>query len=763
MAFSRRQFLKLAGGSAAGAAVLAACRPAVREFIAQSPVLLPEDLVTGVDNWYATLCQQCSSGCGIQVRVIEGRAKKVEGNPLHPVNAGKLCVRGQAGVQALYHPDRIRRPMRKTGGRDSLKFVEISWDEALDEVVGRLSQIKADGAAANAIVMTEPLGGHLGALVSRFASAYGAGHVAYEPIDQAVLKAAIRGVFGQDSLPFFDIANSRYLLSFGADFLGGWISQVQHSRGYGEFRQGDGPRGSFTHVDSRFSMTAANADRWVPIRPGWEGKLALSIAYVIIREGLGDAGAADDLTGGRGLDALAAFRPDRVAGDGRSGVTAERIEELALEFAAPDHQPALAIGGGTAGAHTNGVFNLSAIYALNHLVGNVGKPGGVIFNPAAPDLRGSLFTNDARFGPAKADAFPDVRAAVDRMRSGQVSVLLVHSANPVHGLPAALNAHEAVRQVPYIVSLSSFLDDTSLLADLVLPSSVPLEDWADGVAEPGPGHQTVGFQQPVVRPFQETRGFGDILLTLAQELGMEAALPWETFRDVLMDGAQRLQGLNRGNVTGASFGAYWNDLLRQGGWWDSRSRSTASTRASAISLQGGDADLSGSQGDYPFNLVPFESIGIGDGRGAHLPWLQATPDPMTTATWATWVEVNQKIAKEMDLREGDVVTIESPAGSIEAAVYPNMATPPWVLGIPMGQGHKAFGRYAEGRGSNPLAVVDPDKTDRETGALAWAATRVRMVPTGRRIRIPKMEGTVLPIDFGFASGNRVIKIAGKDE
>ena len=113
---------------------------------------------------------------------------------------------------------------------------------------------------------------------------------------------------------------------------------------------------------------------------------------------------------------------------------------------------------------------------------------------------------------------------------------------------------------------------------------------------------------------------------------------------------------------------------------------------------------------------------------------------MTTATWATWVEVNQKIAKEMDLREGDVVTIESPAGSIEAAVYPNMATPPWVLGIPMGQGHKAFGRYAAGRGSNPLAVVDPHKTDRATGPLPCAATRRRMGPTRTSSRTPKLAG-----------------------
>jgi molybdopterin-containing oxidoreductase family iron-sulfur binding subunit len=108
--------------------------------------------------------------------------------------------------------------------------------------------------------------------------------------------------------------------------------------------------------------------------------------------------------------------------------------------------------------------------------------------------------------------------------------------------------------------------------------------------------------------------------------------------------------------------------------------------------------------------------------------------------------VNSRVADEQGLREGDIVAIESVAATIQAAVYPNPATPPEILGIPVGQGHKAFGRYAAGRGSNPLDIVDP-RTDEQSGGLAWAATRVRMRPTGERIRIPKMENSVLAIDF----------------
>ena len=194
--------------------------------------------------------------------------------------------------------------------------------------------------------------------------------------------AAVNNVFGQEKMPDFDLANTNFLLNFGADFLSTWLSPTRWSHAYGEFRQGEGrQRGTFYHVDSRFSMTGANADRWVPVTPGWEGHLALSLAYVIMSEGLAhpsaDIGA---LTGGQGPSALERFRPEAVAQ--RIGLTEEFagdspedfIRILARNFA--NSRPSLAIGGGSAGATSNGLFNLEAIYALNYLVGSAGRNRG---------------------------------------------------------------------------------------------------------------------------------------------------------------------------------------------------------------------------------------------------------------------------------------------------------------------------------------------------------------------------------------------------
>jgi len=376
---------------------------------------------------------------------------------------------------------------------------------------------------------------------------------------------------------------------------------------------------------------------------------------------------------------------------------------------------------------------------LNHLVGSVGSPGGVIFNPPPPPGGPPMASGESL-------AFSGWNSEVARMRKGDVNAVLVRNADPVFGSPATLDVAGALEKVGFIASFSSFLDDTTLMADLVLPTSVPLEDWGDLPPDPGPGFQAIGLQQPVVRPFHDTRGFGDVILAVAQDLDLGSDLPWTSFREVLREGAQRLNQLNRGSVSGATFEEFWIDLVRLGGWWDEGQTSSDRIVLPEAPFTVPDAEFAGSPGDYPFTLVPFQSISLGDGRGAHLPWMQAVPDPITTTAWETWVEVNSRVADEQGLREGDIVAIESVAATIQAAVYPNPATPPEILGIPVGQGHKAFGRYAAGRGSNPLDIVDP-RTDEQSGGLAWAATRVRMRPTGERIRIPKMENSVLAIDF----------------
>ncbi|MBM3947797.1 MAG: twin-arginine translocation signal domain-containing protein [SAR202 cluster bacterium] len=755
MKLTRRQFLGLVGGGGAAAVIFQACGVPEAELFVESTNQIPEDLVSGLDNWYATLCRQCPSTEGIVVRVMEGRAKKVEGNVDFPVNQGKHSARCEAGLQALYHPDRIAGPLVRTGERGGGQWEEVSWPDALGRLAQQLRGLR-DPAAL--VMVTSPENSYSGLVADRFVTRFGGQRLRYETLESTNVRRAVKLVYGQDRMPDFDIENSAYILSFGADFLNTWGSPVRHARGYGQFRQGDRERGTHVHVDSRFSMTGASADEIFFVKPGREGLLALSIASVIIEDGMGNTAAADALTDGGRID-MGRFAPDRVAD--AVGVSADRIHSLAHEFA--EHRPGIAIGGGSAAAHTNGLFNMIAIYSLNHLVNAVGVPGGVMFNPQPP----------IRDLPAVStvSSFADWQKLAGQMRNGGVGVLMVRDADPMYGLPGATGFRDASFNVPVIVSFSNRMDDTTALADIVLPEHSYLEDWDIAVPDHGPGYQTVGFQQPVIRPFFESRGahlgtrsFADAIMTLAADLGLDLGLP-ATFAEMLQDGAAQLHGEGRGSVTATDFRAFWNGALQRGGWWDANARSAeAAVRPPALPAQEEAPQFDGSG---TFHLIPFASASLMDGRGASLPWLQATPDPISSATWRTWVEINAKVAEEMDIREGDLVRIVSSFGNpdassaegIEALAYPHPGVPPDVVCVPLGQGHRGGTRYEKGRGSNIMSILAP-RADTQTGALAWAATRVSIQKTGGWVRLPKFENTVP--DFPRDEEQEVIKITPTD-
>jgi anaerobic selenocysteine-containing dehydrogenase len=771
MKLTRRHFLAWAGLGALGAVACEGFGIREGELNIQSPVNLPEDLVRGKDNWYASLCRNCPSCEGILVRVMEGRAKKVQGNPLYPTNQGGTHARCEAGVQALYHPDRIPGAMRRGGNRGSGQFDPIGWDPQGMEILTR--QLTDRGSRA--VMLTKPTRGHLGLLTARFAEAIGAEHMNFEPVDNNVYRTAVKNVYQQDVLPDLDIDNANIIISFGADFLSTWISPTRWNRGYGEFRQGHDRdhRGSLYQVDSRFSMTAANADKWIPIRPGWEGYLALSIAHVIVDKNLQAPGVnVDALLGGdAGRALLNSFRPEVVAPlvgitrEVAGGDPVEFITKLAEDFAG--HGPSIAIAGGSAGAHSNGLFNVQAATVLNWLVGSVGAKGGVKLNPAGPW--------EGVPASAHSASLDDFERLARQIRNGETRMLLLHNVDPVHGLPASVGLREAIASAQdlFVVSFSPFIDDTTALADLLLPDRVYLEDWGDDIPDPGPGYQVAGFQQPVVNPLWDLdpRSFPDVLLEAAGGLGLdEDQLPWRSYQSMLKESADRLFEENRGSIQSATATEFWTALLRRGGWWDESATGpdVPSPRAGllrSIIEDASEPTFAGYGEEGTLYLAPFSHNTIQDGELAHLPWLQAAPDPVTSVTWQTWLEINDSTAARYGIREGDVVRVESSRGSIRAVAYLNPATPPGGVGIPFGGGRRHGSPWATDRpgteSSNVAEILEPTRVA-GTDTLAWAGTRVRISRTGESVNVSKLEGDARAVEVGLSAAEEIIKTIAPD-
>ena len=733
----RRSFIKLTAITGTTTA-LASCGSPENQLIRFIP---DEFIAPGVATWKPGVCTMCAAGCGLTVRVMEAEqdvvrdgqrgvvriaaAKKLEGSAAHPVNQGGLCPRGQAAIQVTYHPDRITQPLKRVGERGDGRYEAISWDDALAELVAQLDALAAAGNQLALAFVTRAGHSHRRALVDRFLAGYGArGPVTFELFGDEVLRRANGLSFGRSQLPTFDLPNARYVLSFGADFLGTWNSPVSQSAGYGDLRQGRrGVRGAFVQVESRMSPTGANADEWVPVTPGTEGVLALGIAHAIMAEGLRPPDAAG--RAGALLDGWGAGLPDYAPGavEQITGVPAARTERLAREFA--ELAPAVAMVAGPPLAHTNALFSALAVNALSALVGTVEQPGGMSFTPQLEPA--------ASADAAPVDAGPSLEALATEILSGggaSAQALLIDGANPVFTAPPAWRVREAFSQVQYIAAFSSFLDETSALADLVLPDHSFLESWVDAVPESGSLEAAVSVAPPVMRPLFETRATPDVLLDIGSRLSvpLNPPLPWQTFDEML--------GATFAELPASGGGDAWADAQTAGGWWGAVPEALAP--AGAVP-EGGQGDIDsvayaapqfdGDATEYPMHLLPYPSPVFFDGSAAHLPWLQEMPDPLTSAMWSSWVEVNPTTAERLGIALGDVVEIASTQGTIRAPAVISPGLAPDIVAMPVGQGHQMFTRYATGRGQNPVELVAP-MTDGATGALAWAATRVQVTRVG---------------------------------
>jgi menaquinone reductase, molybdopterin-binding-like subunit len=692
----RRNFIKLTAISGTTAA-LGACGNPENQIVRFIP---EDDLVQGVATWKPSICPMCSAGCGVIARVMEGDAevfrkgqagvirmglaKKLEGNPEDPISQGRLCARGQAAIQITYHPDRLDKPKKRTGERGSGQFADITWDEAIKTLTAKLNELAAANDQASLAYLTKPRRTRRLELIADLLQRFGAKPpVTYEFFSDDVLRRANASSFGSHQLPTFDLENARYVISFGADFLGTWNSAVAHSAAYGRMKQSrPGVRPKFVHVDARLSQTAANADEFVACKPGTEGLLALAIA--------GDES------------------PEKVAE--KTGVPVATIARLAREFVS--HGPAVAIIGGAPLAHTNGVFHASAVNRLNQVAKNVNQPGGVSFAPQT-----------ATFAARSLKEITDLPP----------KLLLVDDVNPVFGSPGAWKVADALKRVPFIVSFGPFIDDTSALADLILPDHSFLESWVDAKPESGSAKAAPSKFGPVMRPLYDTRSTPDVLLEVSRALAKPLIGLPNTYEEYL-------------NATPSPDN-------RKGGTSVLPKPTLLSKPVSSLAWS--EPRFDGDATAYPFHFLPYASQMLHDGSGAHLPWLQETPDPMTSGMWCSWVEINERKAEELRIQQGDIVEVTSTQGSLRAPAFLNPGLAPDAIAMPVGQGHTNFTRYASNRGVNPITILAPT-TIAETGTLAWSATRVKIA----RVGDPDRDTLIL---FGGATRERPEWTHGRGE
>ncbi|PIV14821.1 MAG: molybdopterin dinucleotide-binding protein [Gallionellales bacterium CG03_land_8_20_14_0_80_55_15] len=705
--FDRRDFLKVLGWSGAAVALSGCGNTSIengKETVV-SYVEAADYVIPGVAVYYNSTCAQCDAGCNINGRVREGRVLKLEGNAASAINRGKMCGLGQAGVQHHYNPDRVREPLLRKGDKGET----ISWDKAYALIAEKLNGVSGEQVA----FLSGAVSGHLKVLLGNYLESLGSKNLyVYEAVAPAVQRAANKKAYGTE-MPRFNINKAKVVLSFGADFLGSWVSPVHFSQQYAQFRKGvDGQRGVLVQVESKMTLTGANADRWLVVRPGTEGILALGIINAL--------GASGVTLSGDVAAAVQGYDKARVSND--TGVSVEHLDKLVALL--KERTPSLVLAGSAAEGYAHGSQNAAAINLLNQVLGNVGKT-----------IEASASVPFPQMIPAKGNTAA-LKTLNDDLAAGKYKVLFTYATNPVFTAPGSMKFKANLAKAGFKVAFAHYLDETALEADLVLPLDSALEDWGTQVPEYMAEGAQINIQQPLMEKLHaNTQGMGDILLTLVKQREADKYKDFADYYGYLRGSLLTIKGaLGSGGTDDDTF---WDETLTSGIIKLAGSAEQLSGNASAAGLQLPAAAAADAQ--YSFHLIPSVTAYLRDGRHTNQPWLQESPDPLTTIVWDSWVEIHPKKAAELGIVEGDVLEVSSRTGSIRAQAYLFPGIHPDAISIPLGRGHEALGRYAKGYGVNPFQILDA-VFDQETGELALHETRVKISKVGQRIIVVKDEG-----------------------
>ena len=720
MKIARRSFLSFLLGGAAGTAL----SPLPWKLMDDSSIWtqmwpwtpVPAD---GEASYVNSSCTLCPGGCGITVRKIDDRAVKIEGMKGHPVNNGGLCILGLSGLQLLYGPARVKTPLKRMGKRGQGSWKKISWKDAVSQVAETLGGLREKGQSHTVGFISDSDRGTVPRLFDRFLTVYGSPNFMRTSSIIDSYELALYRMQGAQALPGFDFENANFILSFGSGILDGWGSPVRMFRANSTWCN---TGGKVIQIEPRLSNTAAKSDKWIPINPGTEAALALGIAHVIIKESLYDAEFINYYS--EGFEdwkrfVLDEYGPDSIAT--LTGIDSTTIIALARSFARASKP--LAICGRGQGTTPGSLNECIAVHALNALVGNINKRGG-IFAVAEPDYinwpevemddMAAVGMQKDRLDGAGSEKYPFPRYLLNRLpqalNSGEpypLKALFIAGANPLYTMPDSKAVKKAFDKVPFVVSFSSYMDETAQHADLILPNHAYLERYEDIPSSAGMTKPVIGLSRPVVEPLYHTKHTGDVIILLAKAMGgtLADAFAWNTYEECLKQ----------------TLGYKWQVMVEKGFWsypdffvrtheetFDTVSgKFEFAPEESGLTKEFKPVRIEGNKTDYPLLLMPYDSIRLANGVIGDPPFVMKTVDDTVLKGTDVFIELNPKTAGEHGLKEGQLAVLSTPVGSARVRVHLFDGIMPGIVALPRGLGHTAFDDYLAGKGINFNELMSP--------------------------------------------------------
>ena len=627
---TRRSFFKVMAASLALAGMTSCRWP--RELILPY-ANRPEGRLPGVPVQFATCWDLAGAARGLLITSYDGRPVKVEGNPLHPDSLGAADLLAQALVLELYDPDRSRTPVLRQGGRE----LGQDWDAFVAQVGVVFDEARRRGGAGLAVLAEDSSSVTRLALQRRLEQVLpGVRWFQYEAVSRDVERAAARLAFGAPFRPHLRLEQASVVVSLDADFLIDHPAALRHARHYSATRRGDGGRMSRLYaVESVLSLTGAQADHRLALKPEGVGQFALALAGHLSSLGVPGLEGAAGSTSGPEDDP----RVDRLAGQAARDLVAAAGQGVIV---AGDRQPAA--------VHV-------LVHALNAALGHHGRTITFSADPAGD----------------RPDHMESIAAFAAAAEAGEFRTVLVLGGNPVYDAPADLDLGQRLGSVAVTIRLGLFDDETSRRCTWQVPRAHTLEAWGDGRGWDG----TLGIAQPLIAPLYG--GISDLEL-LALLLGDPAPRGHDLVRTHVV---QFLSG---------EFESAWRRALHDGVVAGS-ALAPATPQVRPEALTEAVSELAGQREHSAGLQAVFQrDAAVHDGRFAGNPWLQELPDPLTRITWDNAALLAPATAAELGLNRGDLVRVAAAERGVDIPVFVLPGHPEGVVGLPLGYGRKAAGR-----------------------------------------------------------------------
>lgn len=703
---SRRDFLKYLGFSIA-AASLAACEAPVVKTIPY--VIKPEDVTPGVNNWYASTYFDGYDYCSILIKTRDGRPIKIEGNKNSSVTKGGANARVQASVLSLYDEARAKGPHK--GKKAS------TWDEVDKDIMGKL----ADAASKNGnirILSSTVISPSTKGVIADFVTKYPtAKHVMWDAISFAGMLKANMNSFGKAVLPSYSFDKAKVIVSIAADFLTNWLSPVEFASQYAMGRKvsKENPEMSKHYqFESILSVSGANADYRIPVKPSEEGVVAVNLYNAVAKQ--------------NGMATLP------------SSVTPydDMINKVAAELSANKGKSLVVAG-------SNDTAVQMVVNEINKMLGNYNN----VVNIDRPCY-------------LRQGSDDDFSGLVNDMKGGKVDVLITYNVNPVYNAPAAIGFKEAMAKVPCVVSLAERMDETASKSHYLCPDHHYLESWNDA----NPYARVYSLSQPAIYPlFSKPRYEGT---RSAQESLMKWAGAANTDYHTYIEDYWKKNLLPEQPSDGGDylFIDLWNKTL-QGGVFEKASAGVvaevqatdkskdkkagktvsdgdATAQPAAMSMADVASSISAGAKGGEWEVVLYEKTSMGDGGQANNPWLQELPDPISKVTWDNYITMNPADCKdpkfnfgllEEDNHKASVATVSVGGMNLELPVFPQPGQTRGTIGIALGYGRKGIGKVAAGEYDSGIGKNVFPLVQWVNGTCQYRVSGAQITPVKDRIHI----------------------------